>query len=410
MFMESMDSGLRATLLAIRVPAFEAVIRKSVEPALARRPVIIASAFKPLGRVLAACPQARRAGVEEEMHFPLARERCPEAAFLLPDAPLAAKVMTDLVTAAATFSPLVEPAASGRLLLDTRGTEMLWGDARRVAGLLQERIRDGLHLPVAAGVAVCRPWSVLASRAAAEEDEPVCFVGSGEEEGFLNRVPIGWVDGLTPQTRTRLLELNIGMVGQLRQFGREDLLRRFGPCGDTLWEVVRPSAWQGVSRADAAVAGDAVRLEAVLGESTVAEERLRVAARALAVDAAATLRAKGMGAARLVLTLLHVDGVIKTAEGRTGGYIQDESVLAGVAGTLLGKVFRRRVRVTRLWLSAERLAAPERQGSLFAPAAPAAGGDGLALAMDGIRRRYGVGAVQPAALLGGTPVRLLPGA
>lgn len=407
--MEPMDSGLRATLLALRVPAFEAVIRKAVEPALARRPVIVASAFKPLGRVLAACPQARRAGVEEEMHFPLARERCPEAAFFLPDASLAARAMTDLLKAAAAFSPLVESASGGRLLLDTRGTEMLWGDARRVAGLLRERVRDSLRLPASTGVSVCRSWSVLASRAAAEEGEPVCFVGPGEEEDFLNRTPIGWVDGLTPRVRTRLLELNIGTVGQLRQFSREDLLRRFGSCGDTLWDVVRPSAWQGVARV-ADDAGDAVRLEAALAESTVAEERLRVAARALASDAAVTLRAKGMGAARLVLTLLYVDGVMKTAERRTGGYIQDENALIGVAEALLGKVFRRRVRVTRLWLSAERLSAPERQGSLFPGAAPATGGDGLALAMDGIRRRYGVDAVQPAALLERTPIRLLPGA
>ncbi len=372
--LHTMDSGERATLLAIRIPSFEAVIRKAAQPGLARRPVIVATAFKPLGRVLAACPQARQAGVTEEMHFPVARDRCPEAAFLLPDALLARQTMENLVNQAADFSPLVEAAAAGRVLVETRGTEKLWGGAERVAGMLRERIGKDLNLPSAAGVAVCRPWSLLASRVAAEEGG-ICLVRPGEEDGFLARVPLEWVDGLTPQVRTRLWELNIRTVGQLRQFEREDLLRRFGGCGDVLWEVVHPHAWSGVARTDAAAPERSIRLEAFLTESTVVLERLRQAVRSLASDLSDQLWQRGEGTARLSLTLLHADGMMKTTHARLGGYIQDRTALADAADDLLKRAFRRRVQVTRLQLTAEKLAAPERQGRLFADIQPGEGGN-----------------------------------
>lgn len=371
---QMINSGARATVLAIRIPSFEAVIRKAAQPGLARRPVVVATAFKPLGRVLAACPQARMAGVLEEMHFPVARDRCPDAAFLLPDDLLAQQIMEKLVREAANFSPLVEAAAAGRVLVDTRGTEKLWGGAERVAGMLRERIDRSLHLPSAAGVAVCRPWSLLASRAAVEEGG-ICLVRPGEEDAFLSRVPLEWLDGLTPQVRTRLWELNIRAVGQLRQFQREDLLRRFGHCGDILWEVVHPQAWAGVARTEAVAPHQGIRLEAFLAESTVELELLRQAVRDLASDLATQLWQRSEGAARLSLTLLHADGMMKTTRTRLGGYIQERTVLADAAEELLLRAFRRRVQVSRLQMTAEKLAKPERQGRLFADVQPGAGGN-----------------------------------
>ncbi|MCD8350614.1 MAG: hypothetical protein LUC93_08405 [Planctomycetaceae bacterium] len=370
----SIQSGGRATVLAIRIPSFEAVIRKAAHAGLARRPVVVATAFKPLGRVLAACPQARMAGVTEEMHFPVARDRCPDAAFLLPDDLLAQQTMEKLVGEAANFSPLVEAAAAGRVLVDTRGTEKLWGGAEQVAGMLQKRIDNSLHLPSAAGVAVCRPWSLLASRVAAEEGG-ICLVRPGEEDAFLTRVPLEWVDGLTPQVRTRLWELNIRTVGQLRQFEREDLLRRFGHCGDLLWEVVHPQAWSGVARTEAAGPEKSIRLEAFMTESTVELELLQQAVRNLASDLSTQLWQRGEGTARLSLTLLHADGMMKTTHTRLGGYVQERTVLADAAEDLLGRAFRRRVQVTRLQMTAEKLAAPERQGRLFADIQPGEGGN-----------------------------------
>ena len=81
------------TLLTLRVPAFEAAIRKAVDPALAGRPVAVVTSFKPLGRVLAACPSALAAGIAEEMHYPEARNLCPDAAFFTPDRRLAERAL-----------------------------------------------------------------------------------------------------------------------------------------------------------------------------------------------------------------------------------------------------------------------------------------------------------------------------
>ncbi|MCC8190505.1 MAG: hypothetical protein LIP77_07710 [Planctomycetes bacterium] len=402
-----------ATLLAVRVPAFEAAVRKAMDRRLADRPVVVVTACTPLGRVVAACPVARAEGVREEMPYPAARVACPDAAFCLPDRRLATEAMQLLLFRAGKYSPLVEPAGNGCIVLDTRGTEKLWGDTLRVADRLRLDIVDGVGVPAAAGLATRRPWSLLASRAAG--DAGVVQVPPGTEEAFLDAIPATWVDGLTPKSRTLLMEMNIRTLGDLRGFGRMELDRQFGrDCGDLLWQVLHPSPWEGVALlSDEALVemdGRRVRVEAALTEASVARDQVRLVARSLAARVAATLRARGEGAARLRLTLLYADGLLKRGEARTGGYIQDKSCLMAAAEKLLRRIFGRRVRVSRLWLEAERLSEPQRQGVLFPPEAagtslrelPAARRleqERLLAAVDSIRHRYGEAAVAPAALL-----------
>jgi hypothetical protein len=139
-----------------------------------------------------------------------------------------------------------------------------------------------------------------------------------------------------------------------------------------------------------------------MSEATVAEDKVRLVAHTLAGQAAATLRARDLGAAWLRLTLLHADGVMKTAHARTGGFIQDENSLISVAERLLSKAFHRRVRVTRMWLAAEKLAEPQRQGVLFpmdptpvcrerTPAVEHRKAERLLGTLDRIHGRYGEG-------------------
>lgn len=402
-----------ATFLTLRIPAFEAAIHKAMDQRLSAKAVIVVTAFRQLGRVLAACPVARAHGVEEEMHFPAARIRCPDAMFHLPDRRLGEQVMQKLLTRAGRYSPLVEPAGSGCVLLDIKGTERLLGDNCHVAARLVRDVFSEFRLPAVAGLAVCRPWSLLASHAAG--DNGICHVAPGEEGAFLHQVPVGWVDGLTPRTRTVLLEMNIRTLGQIRGFTRVELGQLFGRgCGDTLWNILHPGEWDMVSllAEEPLLDMDAnrIRVQAALAEATVVREKLRLVVRSLTADVATSLRAKNLGAAKLRLRLLYADGALKAVECRTGGYIQEEAVLQVATERLLLQVFARRVQIIRLWLEAEKLAEPECQGVLFPPrmaeqdanAPPAirpADAQQLLATVDRIRVRYGEEAVKPAALL-----------
>lgn len=397
----------KATLLALRIPSFEAAIRKAAEPRLASRPVVVATSFKPMGRVIAPCPDARAAGVARDMPYPAAKELCPDAAFFTPDRQLAGEALRRVLRRAAAYSPRAEAAGDGCVLLDITGTERLWGDGVQVAEKARRDIARSLRLPVSAGLAARRPWSLLASRAAGEEG--VLEIAPGREDDFLDSVPVAWIDGISAKTRTRLAEMNIHAAGQLRQFERGQLVLQFGRgCADILWNVVHPGEWRvGGAESDAAdIADDRVTAEAFLPEASAEEETVRRAAAALAGQAAATLRGRDFGAARLRLTLLHADGVMKSACAATGGFIQDETALVETTERLLRRIFKRRVRVARLWLTAEKLAPPERQGVLFPEEPPPGRRDGpkaaaLLRALDSIHARYGDDLVMPAALLPG---------
>lgn len=400
-----------ATLLTLRIPGFEAAIRKAVDSHLASRPVVAVTSFKPLGRVISVCPDARNAGLSEEMHYTAARELCPDAAFFVPDRQLAEKAMRAVLRMSLTYSPQVESAGGGCIMLDTRGTEKLWGESLHVAEKAQRDIREKLRLPLAAGLAARRPWSLLASRAAGDRD--IIRVLPGDEYDFLDSVPATWIDGITAKTRTRLMEMNIRTAGQLRQFGREHIIRQFGPaCGDVLWNVLHPQIWQIGVLGQSAVQNtqEMIRVEAYLPEASVEEDKTQVAAKTLAGQVAAQLRKRDQGAGRLQLTLMHADGVLKSAFAATGGFIQAEDVLTDITLRLLKRTFQRRVRITRLWITAEKLASPERQGSLFSVAAddtemktPHQPDDRktgeLLHTLDQIRAKYGDVVMKPAALL-----------
>lgn len=394
-----------ATILTLRIPCFEAVLRKASDERLHNRPVVIVTSFKPLGRVVAACPLALAQGVREEMPYPAAKVGCPDAAFFPPDRQLSARMAQQLLLRAEHYSPLVEAASNGCVLLDTQGTEKLWGNGYRVAEMLIRDVESSLNMTAAAGLACRRPWSLLASRAAGGTG--VCHIPPGEEDEFLDRVPADWVDGLLPRTRGQLLEMNIRTLGQLRDFGRMELARQFGDkCGEALWQVLHPPDWEPMAspcgRPAADLRDNAIRVDAAMTEVSVDGGKLRVVARDLAGQVAATLRLRNLGTAKLRLTLLHTDGAVKSAEGKTGGYVQAEGVLMATAEMLLARAFRRRVRVIRMWMEAEKLAPPARQGVLFQDglAAPAAA-ERLLTAVDGIRKRYGERSVESAALLQG---------
>ena len=92
-----------ATLLTLRVPDFDAAVRAAVEPRLRERPVVVVTSMKPLGRVLAASPAAREAGVEADVPYPVARSLCPDAAFFAPDKELAGRAVRAMVAKAAEY-------------------------------------------------------------------------------------------------------------------------------------------------------------------------------------------------------------------------------------------------------------------------------------------------------------------
>ncbi len=411
-----------ATVITLRIPCFEAMLRKATDKQLLNRPVVIVTSFKPLGRVVAACPLALAQGVREEMPYPVAKAGCPDAVFFPPDRQLSAQMMQQLLLAAEHFSPLVEAGSNGCVLLDTQGTEKLWGNGYQVAEMLIRHVENSLKMTAAAGLACRRPWSLLASRAAG--DTGVCHVPPGEEDEFLDHVPADWVDGLLPRTRSQLLEMNIRSLGQLRGFGRTELARQFGDkCGEVLWQVLHPPDWEPVTslcgRPLAGMPDDRIRVDAAMREISVDGDKLRVVARDLAAQVASTLRRRHLGAAKLRLTLLHTDGAVKSAESRTGGYVQAEDALLATAEALLARAFRRRVRVIRMWMEAEKLAPPARQGVLFpggesvqAAVAVRAASERLLTAVDGIRKRYGDASVGSAALLQGRRkrggVKMLP--
>jgi DNA polymerase-4 len=129
----------------------------------------------------------------------------------------------------------VEPLSLDEAYLDV--TENLSGlpSATAVARAIREQIREETSLTASAGVA---PNKFLAKIASDWRKPDGLFVIKPHEvEAFLPPLAVGIVPGVGKVMVSKLLELGISSVGELRAFGRAALEQRFGHWGARLHEL-----------------------------------------------------------------------------------------------------------------------------------------------------------------------------
>ena len=110
------------------------------------------------------------------------------------------------------------------------GSEKLLGPPRVAAEALRKAVFGATGgLTCSVGISAVKFISKIAS--AMHKPDGLTEVPPGTELDFLAPLPIGKLWGVGPRTQERLAELGVNVVGDLRRFGRDDLVRRFGEHG-----------------------------------------------------------------------------------------------------------------------------------------------------------------------------------
>ncbi|MFZ4515387.1 MAG: DNA polymerase IV [Acidimicrobiia bacterium] len=209
-----MSTHERITVLHVDLDAFYASVEQRDNPELRGQPVVV-GATEGRGVVAAASYEARRFGIRSAMSMAEARRRCPTL-IACPPRFSAYREASELVHEVfESVTPNIEPIALDEAFLEIAGAVRSDAEIPELAMRIRRAIRTTTELPASIGAGTTKLIAKLASEAA--KPDGVRIVEVGAELEFLAPLPVERLWGVGPATLTKLHDLGIGTVAQLRR-------------------------------------------------------------------------------------------------------------------------------------------------------------------------------------------------
>ena len=223
-------------IIHVDMDAFYASVEQRDDPSLRGKPVVVA--WKGARSVVcAASYEARQFGVRSAMPALRAERLCPDAVFVPPDFARYKAVSQQVRAIFLSHTPLVEPLSLDEAYLDVSACPQYGGIATEIARHIREEIRQTTALTASAGIAPNKFLAKIASDWRKPDGQFV--VSPARVEAFLTPLPVGKIPGVGKVMETRLAELGITTVGQLRALSLAELQSRFGSMGHSLFNRAR---------------------------------------------------------------------------------------------------------------------------------------------------------------------------
>lgn len=394
---------MEPTILHLAIDSFAIHAERLRCPKLAGRPLALAPADSPRPRVLAASREAREAGVLPGTPLLVARRLCRDLISLPPDRDLYTGMADSIRDRLLPFAPSVEGArafgasSSAGFVLDLTGVARTHAQARDRAVAAGRDVESAFRLHPTLGLGATRLVSSIAAAVLAPDGE-LLDVARGSEMPFLAPLPVRVLPAAQDRVAAPRLELlNLRAVGEVQALTPGQLRAAFERAtADALWREAR--GIDAVPRRSSAPARVAVA-EETLGRETNDRRALLARLSRLVIEVATGLRARGLDADRLAVTVEYADGRHGEARGALAVPGSSARTLAREAVPLLDRAVRRRVRVRRLRLEAwERPRAARQLGLWDGPAAmpPRERADAMEGALERVRARFGTESLVPA--------------
>ena len=222
----------------VDLDAFYASVEELDNPAYRGKPVIIGARPGHRGVVSACSYAAREFGVRSAMSISEAYRRCPGGIYLPVRMARYQELSSQVMAVFTDFAPTVQQISVDEAFLDMSGTSRIYGTPVQAAEKLKTRVRRECGLTASVGIA----WNKYLAKLASDFQKPdgLYEVYKGEEEAFLDQLPLKDIWGLGAQGRARLEEMGIRDVSSLRNCSEQTLRRGFGAAGAAyLFKAVR---------------------------------------------------------------------------------------------------------------------------------------------------------------------------
>src|SRR5271169_3669381 len=200
-------------IIHIDMDAFYASVEQRDDPNLRGKPVVVAWRGN-RSVVCAASYEARTFGVRSAMPAIRAERLCPTAIFIPPDFTRYRAVSRQVRDIFQLHTDLIEPLSLDEAYLDVTENKTNLPTATRVASAIRHQIREELNLTASAGVAPNKFLAKIASDW--RKPDGLFVIQPSEVDTFLLPLAVGRIPGVGRVTESRLKDLGITTVGDLR--------------------------------------------------------------------------------------------------------------------------------------------------------------------------------------------------
>jgi len=238
-------------IVHVDMDAFFAAIEERDHPEYRGQPIVVGAdpkGGKGRGVVSTCSYAAREFGIHSAQPISEAWRRCPHAVFVRPRMEPYAAASRQIRKVFGEFTPDVEPISIDEAFLDVTASLHLFGTKHKFGERMHRRILEETQLTCSLGIAPCKLVAKIASDL--EKPRGLVIVEPGQVEAFLRPLPVGSLWGVGKRTRVALDALGIATIGELADFDRAELTRRFGKHGEALWSLAHGIDDRAVEPAD----------------------------------------------------------------------------------------------------------------------------------------------------------------
>lgn len=381
---------MERSIIHLNIADFAAAVEINLMPSLKGYPIIIAPTGSPRAVVYDMNDQAYGEGIRKGMPLARARRINRKIKIISPRFNRYEQVMKEIFKTSLAYTPAIEFGPwDGHLFLDVTGTHRLFGPPRDVAFRLKREMKKKLGLDPIWSVATNKLVAKVATRIVKPRGEYI--VGPGEEESFLEPLPITLLPGLSKAEILQLKTFNLSYISQIRALSLAQLFVPFSHRAKLIHGLVRGIDTTPVTQTpgkNAPLHGDHE-----FANDTNDADQLKKALYLLAETLCCSLRRQNRVTSQLSLTLSYSDGRQQGVTGKLTPPTANEMVMFTKATPLLFKAWRRRIRIRHIRLTGRKLTRRQLQATLFPEPPKADQQEKIFRVMDAIRTKFGTHAV-----------------
>jgi DNA polymerase-4 len=386
------DTG--CTILHVDMDAFFASVELRHRPDLVGQPVIVGGAGS-RGVVLSATYEAREYGVRAAMPMSRARRLAPHAVILPPRHDEYARVSAGVMEIFRSITPLVEPLSFDEAFLDVAGAQRRLGRPTAIAELIRAKVADEQGITCSVGVAPTKFVAKLASTRC--KPDGLLVVPKDKIVSFLHPLPVSALWGVGEKTEEALTRLGLRTVGDLANTPVSTLQRALGQA---VGAHLAALAWGRDERKviahepEKSIGAEETFARDVDDPEVVRRELLRLSQRT-----AARLRSAEMVGRTIAIKIRFADFTTITRSRTLADATDVAKDIYATACTIYDALGLERARVRLVGVRVEGLVPAAEQPQQLMLGERLAGWREVERVSDRAARRFGSGAVRPAALV-----------
>ena len=375
-------------ILHVDMDSFFVEVERLDNPDLIGKPVAVGGTGS-RGVVASASYEARRFGVRSAMPVGEARRRCPGLMMISTSHGRYGAVSADIFDIMRSVTPLVEGISIDEAFLDVSGLRLHYPSAEAIGLQIRKTIREQVGIPASVGIASTKFVAKLASKHA--KPDGMLLIAAGTELDFLHPLDVGELWGVGEATERSLGDLGIRTIGDLAEAPLSLLEHRLGKAAARhLSALAQAQDPRPVERGTStrSISSEGTFARDLRDRDAIERETLRMC------DQVAARLTKARAAGHTVtLKVRFSDFVTISRSSRRSEPIASTSDIWETARVLIDRasIGARSVRLLGVAVSDLVEVGGTRQMVLGRERADAA-----ADAVDGVRERFGAGAVMPA--------------